>query len=119
MMRKQKGVGLGGLIIILFVVVLVGIFSLKLIPAYIEYFKIKAAVEAIARDKSKTSSVNEIRKAFSARSTIDDIEAVKPDDLEITKEGADVVIGFSYRKEVVLGGNVGLYVDFRGNSKGE
>ena len=118
-MRSQKGVSLGGLLMILFVVVLGGIFSMKLIPAYIEYYKIKAAVEAIARDKSRTSSVNEIKKAFSARSTIDDIESVKPDDLEITKEGSDVVISFGYRREVTLGGNVGLYVDFKGSSKGD
>jgi signal peptidase I len=29
----------------------------------------------------------------------------------------DVVIGFAYRKEIPLGGNVGLYVDFVGRSK--
>ena len=117
-MRKQQGVSLMGLIMILFVVVVVGIFSLKLIPAYMEFYKIKAAVEAIAADKSKSSSVNEIKKAFQARSAIDDIESVKADDLEITKDGGQVVIGFGYRKEVALGGNVGLFVDFKGDSKG-
>jgi hypothetical protein len=119
MLKRQQGVSLGGLLMILFLVVIIGIFSMKLIPAYIEYYKIKAAVVAIAGDKSKTSSVNEIKKAFSARSSIDDIEAVKPDDLEITKEGGDVVIGFGYRKEVKLGGNVSLVVDFIGSSKGD
>ena len=118
-MRKQQGVSLMGLIMILFVVVVVGIFSLKLIPAYMEFYKIKAAVEAIAADKARSSSVNEIKKAFESRSAIDDISSVKADDLEITKEGGQVVIAFGYRKEVTLGGNVGLFVDFKGNSKGE
>jgi len=117
-MHKQQGVSLGGLIIVVFLVVLIGIFSLKLIPGYIEFYKIKGAVQAIAADRSKTSSVNEIRKAFASRATIDDIESVKPEDLEITKEGNDVVIGFAYRKEVTLAGNIGLYVDFKGDSKG-
>ncbi len=119
MPRNQRGVTLMGLIMILFVLVVVGIFAMKLIPAYIEYYKIKAAVVAIANDKSKTGSVAEIRKAFDARSSIDDIESVKPDDLEITKQGPDVVIGFSYRREVSLAGNVGLFVDFKGDSKGD
>ena len=116
-MQRERGVSLMALILILFVVVVVGIFSLKLIPAYIEFYKAQAAIEAIAADRSKTSSVNEVRKAFDARATIDDITTVKAADLEITKDGTDVVIGFSYRKEVPLFGNVGLFVDFIGNSK--
>jgi hypothetical protein len=114
---RQVGVSLMGLIMILFVVVIVGIFGLKLIPAYIEYAKCKTAIEAIARDRSKTGSVAEVRKAFDARATIDDISAVKPADLEITKDGNDVVISFAYRKELPIAGNVGLYVDFAASSK--
>ncbi len=106
-----------GLLFGLGIFVIIAIFSLKLIPAYIEYYKAKAAIEAIAADRTKTASVNEVRKAFDARATIDDIATVKAEDLEITKEGGDVVIGFSYRKEVQLFGNVGLFVDFVGSSK--
>jgi|1185.fasta_scaffold1261911_2 hypothetical protein len=113
----QSGISLGGLLVIMFIVVIVGIFGLKLIPAYIEYAKCKSAIEAIARDRSKTGSVAEVRKAFDARSTIDDITAVKPADLEITKEGNDVVISFAYRKEIPLAGNAGLYIDFAATSK--
>ncbi len=117
MRQRERGVSLMGLILILFVVVVIGIFSLKLIPAYIEYFKAQAAIEAIAGDRSKTSSVNEVRKAFDARATIDDITAVKAADLEVTKEGNDVVISFTYRKEVPLFANIGLFVDFNGSSR--
>ncbi|HXI35672.1 MAG TPA: DUF4845 domain-containing protein [Burkholderiales bacterium] len=114
---RQAGVSLGGLLMVMFVVVILGIFGLKLIPAYIEYAKCKNAIEAIAQDRSKTGSVAEVRKAFDARATIDDISAVKPADLEITKDGNDVVISFSYRKEIPIAGNVGLYVDFAASSK--
>jgi hypothetical protein len=117
MHKRQRGVSLVGLILILFVVIVIGIFGLKLIPAYIEFFKAKAAIEAIAGDRTKTSSVNEVRKAFDARATIDDIQTVKATDLEITKEGNDVVISFSYRKEVPLFANLGLFVDFNGSSR--
>lgn len=115
--NAQRGVSLVGLIMILFVLVLVGIFALKLIPPYMEFLKAKAAIEAIARDRTKSSSVAEVRKAFDARATIDDIATVKGSDLEISKEGNDVVIGFSYRKEVPIVANIGLYVDFVGTSK--
>ncbi len=119
MRKRQEGVSLGMLLVILFLLVIVGILGMRLVPAYIQYFKIKAAVVAIANDKSKTGSVIEIKKAFEARSEIDDIDAVRPDDLDITKEGGEVVISFGYRQELPLFANIGLIVDFKGSSKGE
>ena len=115
--NKQTGLTLSGLLATLAAVVIVGVFALKLVPSYIEYAKSKAAIVAIAGDRSKSSSVSEIRKAFDARANIDDISAVKASDLEVTKEGNDVVISFAYRKEIPIAGNVCLYVDFVGRSK--
>jgi hypothetical protein len=114
---RQRGVSLGGMLVVMFVVVLVGIFSLKLIPVYIEYGKAKAAIEAIAADRARNSSVAEVRRSFDARATIDDITIPKAGDLEITKEGNEVVISFAYRKEIPLFANVGLYIDFATSSK--
>jgi Domain of unknown function (DUF4845) len=115
--KGQRGVGLVALIMVMFVLVVVGIFSMKLIPPYMEFLKAQNAIEAIAADRSKTSSVAEVRKAFDARATIDDISSIKGSDLEISKDGSGVVIGFTYRKEVPLGASLGLYVDFVGTSR--
>jgi hypothetical protein len=117
MKMRQEGVSLSGLLIVLVILGVVAALGLKLIPSYIEYAKAKAAIEAIGSDRSKSGSVTEIRKAFDSRANIDDISSVKAQDLEITKEGGEVVISFSYRKEIPLGGNVGLYVDFAGRSR--
>ena len=57
-----------------------------------------------------------MRRAFNARAQIDDITVIKASDLDITKQGSDMVISFSYRKEVPLFANVGLYVDFAANT---
>jgi Tfp pilus assembly protein FimT len=115
--NKQTGLTLSGLLVTLTVAVVLGVFALKLIPSYIEFAKSKNAIQAIAADRSKSSSVNEVRKAFDARAMIDDISAVRGNDLEITKEGNDVVISFAYRKEIPIAGNLGVYVDFVGRSK--
>ena len=119
MRMRQKGVSLGGLLLVLVVVVFVGIFALKLVPAYMQFGKAKTAIQAIAADKSKTSSVAEVRKAFDLRASVDDIDTVKGSDLEVTKEGGDVVISFAYRKEVPLFANLGFYIDFAADSKGK
>jgi Tfp pilus assembly major pilin PilA len=117
-MRKyQRGVSLGGLMIAAVILIVVALAGLKVGPAYGEYFSIKKTVTALAQEK-QGGTVAEIRKAFDARAQIDDISAVKATDLEITKEGSEVVIAFGYRKEVPLFKNIGLFIDFAGNSKG-
>lgn len=111
MKNKQGGVTLSGLIVALFVLVIVGVLGMKLVPAYMEYGTAKNAIDAIARERNATTPA-EVRRAFELRSAIDDITAVKAADLSITKQGSDMAISFSYRKEVPLFANVGVYMDF-------
>ena len=49
---------------------------------------------------------------------IDFPDGPPPSDLEITREGNQMVIAFAYRKEVTLFGPVGLYINYAANSKG-
>jgi len=117
MRKKQLGVGLGGLMMGSVIVIVVAMVGIKLLPSYIEFFAIKKAVNAIASEKAGGASVAEIRKSFDARSAIDDITSVRAADLEITKEGGQLVIAARYRKEVGLVGNLGVYIDFAAVSR--
>jgi len=112
---SQRGVTLTGLMLLLFVLIVVALFSFKLIPVYIDFYTAKKAINVVAREK-QGSTAAEIRRSFELRSAIDEIK-VKPSDLEITKDGNELVIGFAYRKEVPLFANVGLYIDFAASSK--
>jgi hypothetical protein len=115
--HRQRGVTLGGLFVVLFVLIVFALLAMRLIPAYIEYGTAKNAITAIGRERQAQTPV-EVRRAFEARAAIDDIKAVRAQDLEITKEGPDVVIAFAYRKEVPLFANLGVYIDFAASSKG-
>ena len=115
-MRKQQyGVSLMGLIIALVVVVLVALVGMKIIPSFLEFRTAKTAIELIARS---TNSPVDARRAFENRSAIDNINTIRAQDLEISREGNQLVIAFAYRKEVPLFGPVGLYIDYAANSKG-
>jgi len=116
MRKRQLGLSLGGLVLGSIVLVLVILFGLKIGPDYLEYFTIKEAITAIAN--SGESSPLEIRKAFEARQAIDDMPSIRPSDLNITHEGGATVISFSYRKEVPLVGNMGVYMDFQASATG-
>jgi hypothetical protein len=114
-MRNQRGVSIMGLLIGLVILIIVAMFAMKVVPSFMEYRSSKAAIEAIAR---QGGSPADIRRAWEGRAAIDDINTVKASDLEISKDGNQVVIAFAYRKEVPLFGNVGLYIDYAASSKG-
>jgi Tfp pilus assembly protein PilE len=116
--QLERGLTLIGLIVTLFVVIVLLLLAMKLVPSYIEYATAKNAIQAIARERN-AASPQEIRRAFEARAAIDDISAIKATDLDITKEAGEMVIAFAYRKEVPLFANLGMYIDFAANSKGQ
>lgn len=113
----QQGLSLVGLILVFVIVVFVALFGMKLVPSYLEYRSAKNAIDALARSGGATPT--DIRRNFESRSVIDGIEAVKPSDLDITKQGNQVVIAFAYRKEIPLFANVGIYIDFAASSLGD
>lgn len=117
MKRKQAGVSLSGLLIWAVVVAVVALLGMKVTPAVIEYFQIAAAVKAVSNDPGAKTSVAEARKSFERRQTIDDFTSVNPQDLDITKEGGDLVVSFSYEKRVHLVANVSLLISFEGSSR--
>lgn len=118
MNNKQRGVTVSGLVVWLFILIVGALLGMKLIPAYMEYGTAKNAIQAIARERNATTPA-EVRRAFESRSAIDDITAVKSSDLEVTREGGETVISFTYRKEVPLFANVGVYMDFAASSRGQ
>jgi hypothetical protein len=118
MQSRQSGVTLFGLVFGLVVLVFAALLAMKLIPPYMEYYTARNAVHSIARSQ-QGGSINDVRRAWDARAAVDDIRAVKASDLEISKEGNQVVLGFSYRKEVPLFANLGVYIDFVANSRGD
>ncbi len=117
MQRHQHGMSAIGILIVLILVVFAALIGMRVTPAYIEYFAIKKAVTAMSESgELRGASVAEVRKAFELRQAIDDWTAVNPQDLEISKNGGDIVISFAYEKKVPLFYNVSLLIDFAGSS---
>ena len=115
-MKRQQGMTMVGIIMVCIIIVILAIGGLKVVPAYIEYFQIKKAVTGIVQGGEARGTVSDIRKAFDRRATIDDFKSVTAQDIEITKEGNEVVISFAYPKKIPLFSNVSLLIDFEGSS---
>ena len=116
-MRFQRGVSLNGVMIGGVVFALVALLAMKALPPWIEYGNLVKAVKGTATDGSlKEASVSQVRAAFAKRAEMDDIKSVTPQDIQVTKEGNDLVISFEYSKKVPLFGNTSLVFDFEGSS---
>ena len=117
-LRRQRGIGFIGLIFIFAVAAVVLLLGLKLVPVYIEFFSVKKVISAMGKsEEAKTGTVAEIRKSFSRRAVIDNIQAVTGDDLEVTKEGGETIIVAAWQHKVALFTGYTLLVDFSVSSK--
>jgi len=112
MRNSQRGVSFLVVFLIFVMVALAAVGAMKLWPAYSEFGTAKNAIVAIAASEGRTGNVAEIRKAFDRRANVDNITAVTPGELEITKDGGEVVISFAYSKKIPMFANVSVCVDF-------
>ena len=101
---------------VLFAVALLG---MKVFPEYMTYFTTLQNIKATAQDPGlRGASVPLIRGAYLKRLQVQGGGDVGPDDLDITKEGNEIVISFAYSKKIHLFSNVNLMIDFAGSSSG-
>jgi hypothetical protein len=116
-MKKQQGATLIGMLFVGILVVFAAIVVMKLVPAYLEYMSIQKVLGAMDKDPAlKDAKNSEVRDSYSRRAGIDNITAVKPDDLDISRDSGRLVVSAKYRVEKPLFGNVGLYIDFNASS---
>lgn len=115
--RSQRGVSLGGLLVGCFILALVALLGMKVAPAYIEYGTIKKVVQAIIQDPAmRTASLSEVKLSFNKRAEIDTITVITADDLDISKENDNLVIGYAYTKKIPLFDNISIVIDFAGTA---
>lgn len=117
MPATQRGLSFFGFIMGAFVLVIASITGLKLIPAYMQNAQIKNVFVVIANDpEMQKAAPRAIRDSFSRRASIEDIKAIKAEDIEIASNEGKPVLSASYSVKIPLAGNVSLYLDFNPSS---
>jgi hypothetical protein len=112
-MKRQRGVTFVGMVFIAGLIVFAAIIALKLVPAYIEYATVVNHLREIARSPdARGASPKEIQTMFSKRAQIDAIDVVKADDIEVDKEGDQVILRTAYSTKIKLFGNLNACLDF-------
>jgi hypothetical protein len=115
--KYQGGVTFVGMIFIAGLIVFCAIIGIKLVPAYIEYATVLNHVREIARSpEAKSGNTAAVHSAFMKRAQVDDIRAVNPEDVEVTKDGEITV---TWSNKIKLFGNLSACIDFVAASGGQ
>jgi len=114
---RQGGITLTGLLIGGMILVLIAVLGMKVVPEVIEYAKIVSNIKAVAQDPAmRQATPAEVRKTYERRAIVDHTSAIKPQDIEVARNGNTLVLSFAYRKEIPLFGPVSLVIDFEAST---
>lgn len=110
---RQRGVSFMGLIFVMVVLALLGVLGAQALPTVVEY---QAIVKAAEKSKNE-GSVAAIRAGFDRAAQIDDIKSITGKDLDITKNGDQVVVKYAYNREIHMFGPAYLLLKYAGQTK--
>jgi type II secretory pathway pseudopilin PulG len=111
--KNQQGISLTGLIFVLVIVGLIGVFGMRTVPSVLEY---RAIVKSIAVAKAAGGTVQEMRTVFDRNADVGYITSVAGRDLVFSRDNGQVDISFAYEKRLPIAGNVSLVIDYSGTT---
>ena len=116
-MKKQRGITLTGLIVILALLGVGAMLGFKLFNPYMQYFTIKKTFKTLAQNPElRSGNRREVVAAYQRYSLIDSITSISEEDIEVKKDGNTIVISANYSVKVPLVANISLLVDFAPSS---
>src|SRR4051812_49179084 len=109
----QSGISFFGLVFVLALLVSAAVLGAQAFPTVIEYQAVLKAVQKA----SGGGTVAQVRQIFQKAADIDNISSINANDLEVTKEGDQVVVKFAYNREIHMFGPAFLLLKYSGQSK--
>lgn len=111
--NKQRGMGFAGIILIIAAALFVVILAMKLVPAYLHSMQIERIFKAIVNDpEMQTAVVKDIKASYAKRATMDYINDITADDIEVSKDAGTLTLSASYQVKIPVIANVSLILEF-------
>ncbi|HEX5803143.1 MAG TPA: DUF4845 domain-containing protein, partial [Azospira sp.] len=114
--NKQKGVSLSALLVWCFIIAMVSLLTMKVAPSIIEYYKIRKSIQSVVQNAGPNATVPDLRKAYDRYAEIDHVSDIRSEDLDISKDGSQIVISFAYEKKIGLVGPVSLLIEYQAST---
>jgi hypothetical protein len=100
-----------GWLIVLGLIGFFALLTLRMLPSYLEYYKIVSTLESIA-EESGFDSPAEIRDLLERRFDISYVNTILPKDVQIKSAGQNYRVRAKYDSKVHLFGNVSVLMAF-------
>lgn len=107
----QRGMTAIGWLIVLAMIGFFVLLALRMVPAYLDYYKVVSTLEGLEAE-SGFSSPREIRKLLERRFEISYVNAITPADVVIKPIGGSYSVKAAYEKSEHIVGNVYVVMDF-------
>ncbi len=109
----QKGISFIGLVFVVAIIAMAGVVLAQVVPTVVEFM----AVQKAAQKSAAGGTVAEVRAAFDKFAAVHDIKSISGKDIAVSTEGAQIVVSFSYQREIHLAGPAFLTLKYAGRSK--
>ena len=115
---RQDGMTYLGMLIMLVVIAFCAVVLIKVLPLYMEHFKVKSSLDSLAQDAKDSQaalSPVEIEQHLLKRLSINDVQHVTKEDIQVTRDGRKIVVVVDYEARVTLFDNLDLVARFPDN----
>jgi hypothetical protein len=113
MFARQRGATFLGMLIIVAILGFALYGGIRLTPVYFEYMSVVRAMDQTAKEYSgDPTSPQQLRISLTRRWTVEDINSIDSQDIEIKKAANGYTMRANYRAEAPFVANVSLVVDF-------
>lgn len=109
---RQNGATLIGMLVIAALVAFFAYVGMKLVPIYIENYGVKASLSSLKEESTQGVSAGEIRSRLMKRLDMNDVDSVRPENVEIKTVGNTRTVEVKYEVRTRFYGPVHLLLAF-------
>ena len=111
--HRQNGMTAIGWLLVLGLIAFFTLITLRLLPLYLEYAKVAAALESLENEPGITSKTRaEIVKMVQKRFEVNDVMNVSPKELKISKDKGVMTVSIDYERRENLISNIDVVAKF-------
>jgi hypothetical protein len=110
--RHQRGLTITGFVLVAILAVAAVMVGFRMVPAYIEWYTVQKVMANTLATSKDGFTMYQFRRDFDLKAAADYIDSVRGSDIEVTKEGNQLVATANWSKILHLVGNVSLLLEF-------
>jgi len=110
--RNQKGLSITGFLFVAMVLVIFAMVGFRVAPAYMEYYSVQKALQRALDEARDRGSLREIQTSFQRFADSGYIDSVRGADIEVTRQGNEVIASVSWTRKLHMVANASLFLEF-------